>query len=208
MKDAKAEIACVTGDAKTLSKYLRQQRTPLPDVVRNIAACLLANRPESGPGPGGWKLKFSPRNGRQTGRPRKHRPKILNAVLAIAQGEEIPLGYYLCATPSLDADTRVALAAALDPGPAASTKWQLKYAHVRRGFPRTSLHTELWGAWLGSEALSRHEKEGKLWKQVHYEMDTELKSVDEHASPTLIKKSVAKVREARALQKTIKKTLD
>ena len=201
-----AEIACIRGDAATLSLYLQQSDQPSVDVILAIAACLLANRPEGDPGPGGWKLIFIPRNGRQTGRPKKHRPKIINAILAISEGEEIPLGHYLCRAQRLETDTRSALAEALDPDPAVPAKWQLKYAHARRSFPRTSLRTELLDAWHGREALSVYEKEGRLWKQVYHEVDTELKHVG--ASPTLIKKRVAKFRRAMSWEKSRKKTLD
>jgi hypothetical protein len=86
--------------------------------------------------------------------------------------------------------------------PAAPSKWRLKYAHARRGFPRSSLRTELEDAWLGSTALSVHEKDGRRsWKRVYYMVNDALELVGEHASPTLIKKGVAKVRKARQLLK-------
>jgi hypothetical protein len=196
-----AEIACVQGDAATLSQYLRQANEPSPIVIQSIADALLANLPGSDPGPGNLKLEFS-----RNGRPPKHQPEIMSPAVAIAHGQAIPLGQYLRATPSLDDDTRLALAAAFDPNPGAPSKWQLKYAHARRGFPRSSLRTELQDAWLGTTALSVYEKDGKPWKQVHYEVEAALKLVGEHASPTLIKKCVAKVREARQLPN--KKPLD
>jgi hypothetical protein len=203
---ADAEKASIRGDTAKLSQYLYQSSEPSIDVIQNIAACLLANRPGSDPGPGGLKLEFS----RRKGRPPKHCPEMTSAALAIAHGQAIPLGQYLDAAPRLDDDTRLALAAAFDPNPSAPSKWQLKYAHARRGFPRSSLRTELEDAWLGSTALSVYEKDAKPWKQAHYEVDADLKLVGEHASPTLIKKGVAKVRKARrwAANKGSKKPLD
>jgi hypothetical protein len=197
-----AESACVQGDEAKLSQYFRQAKEPSPNVIQSIVAALLANLPGSDPGSANLRLEFSPRRGR----PPKHQPEITSAVVAIEHGQAIPLGQYLRAIPSLDDDTRLALAAAFDPNPAAPSKWQLKYAHARRGFPRSSLRTELEDAWLGSAALSVYEKDGKPWKQVHYEVDAALKLVGEHASPTLIKKGVAKVRKARQLLN--KKPLD
>jgi len=195
---AAAEIACVRGDAAILSSYLCQPDKPSPDVIQNIAACLLANRPGSELGPGAWKLKFSVRNGRP---PSQRHPVIDSAVLAIAHGQAIPLGQYLQVVANLDTETRRALASALDPNPGAASRWRLKFTRAQRGFPRSSLHTELQDAWLGVVALSMHEKERKHWKQVYYELNASLKCANEHASPTLIKRAVAKVRAARSTNK-------
>jgi hypothetical protein len=173
---ADAEIACVQGDAKTLSHYLRQEAQPLSDVVQNIATCLLANQPGHDLGPGDWKLAFTIRNGR----PPKCQGTINSAASAIAQGQEILLGQYLRAAPHLDDETRHALASALDPSPNASSKWRLKYVRSRQGFARSELKNELLLAKIGHSALMLR-RGGKLWCEIYSDLP--------HAE-TLIKKAV------------------
>jgi hypothetical protein len=181
---ADAEIACTRGEAATLSQYLRQTLQPSLDVIQNIATCLLANLPGNNLGPGDWKLKFSPRNGRP---PKKH-PEITDAASAIEHGQTILLGQYLRATPTLDNDARLALATALDPKPSAASKWQLKYAHARRGFPRSELKNVLILAKIGDRALQLR-NEGKSWREIYSDLP--------HAE-TLIKKAVRFVLKTRA----------
>jgi hypothetical protein len=159
---AEAEIACISGDEATLSRYLCEAEEPSPDVIQSIAECLLANRPESDLGPGDQMLEFSPRNGRPS---RKH-PEITSAVLAIAHGQAIPLGLHLQAAAKLDTDTRRALASAFDPDCDAASKWRLKYTHARRGFPRSELKNSLILAEIGHRALQLRD-EGKLWHEIY-----------------------------------------
>jgi hypothetical protein len=181
-----AEIACIRGDAATLSRYLRQTARPSFDVIQNIAACLLANLPGNDLGPGDWKLTFSVRNGR----PPQTDTAITSVALAIAHGRAIPLGRYLQAAPNLDRKTRHALAAALDPNPGASSKWQLKYARTRRGFARSYLKTDLLLAEIGHRALKLRQK-GKLWDEIYSELPR---------AETLIKKAVRFVQAANGTE--------
>jgi hypothetical protein len=181
---AEAEIACIRGEAATLSQYLGQTPQPAVDVIHNIATCLLANLPGSNLGPGDWKLKFSPRNGRP---PKKHL-EITYAASAIAHGQTMLLGQYLRAAPTLDDDTRLALAAALDPE--ASPRWRLKFARTRSGFSRSQLGSDLRIIYRENE-FRRLRSQGKLGKQISHEMGV---------SPTNLKKAV------RAMKKPPKKT--
>lgn len=183
---ADAEIACVRGEAETLSRYLLQWDEPSTDVIQNIAACLLANLPGNDLGPGDWKLTFSTRNGRP---PRDH-PVISSAALAIAHGQAIQLGRFLQAAPNLDDDTRRALAAVLNPDHAAPSKWQLKFTRTRRGFSRSQLGNDLRLIYRNNESRRLRDK-GKLRKQISHEMG---------ASLTTLKKAV------RAMKKADKKT--
>ena len=150
---ADAEIACIRGDAETLSRYLRAADKISLDVVQNIAGCLLADLVGSNPGPGNWILTFK-RNGRP---PR--RPDAINAELALRYEQAIPLGMHL-ATQGLNASLRRALADALDPENA-STGPKLKFRRPRRGNPRTDLRTELQRS-LVKHIANATEKKAKL----------------------------------------------
>jgi hypothetical protein len=144
----------------------------------------LANLPGSNLGPGDWKLKFSPRNGR----PPKNRPEITDAASAIAHGQTILLGQYLWATPALDDDTRLALATSLDPE--ASPRWRLKFGRPRPGYYRSQLGSDLRRTYHCHE-VRRLGNQGKQFKQISHEMGV---------SPTTLKKAM------RASKKPSKET--
>jgi hypothetical protein len=170
-----AEIACIRAEAGTLAKYLRQTNEQSANVIQNLALCLLANVPGSDLGPGDWKLNFAPRNGRP---PTRAHIEITSAALAIAHGQAIPLGRYLEAAPFLDGETRRAFAEAMDP--VGSSKWRLKFARARKGFPRSELKNHLILAKIGHHALGLRGA-GKRWHEIYSEM---------HYAETLIKKAV------------------
>ena len=187
---AGAEIACVRGDAVTLSRYLRQTAQSSCDVIYNIALDLLAS--DERPGPGNWKLVFRKRS-KKRGRPSKS-PRAISAVQAIASGQAVIAGQYLLAKPNIDNKTQSALAAAFDLS--GSSTWILRFEHPKRGYPQSSLRTELEDSYLGHHALLLY-AENKSWKQIYYKIDDERRLANGHASATLIKRAVAKVRNAR-----------
>lgn len=201
---ADAEIAFIRRDCATLCDYFDCEADLSAAVIQSMATALL--------GRGDWKLELATRNGR---RPTK-KEKSATIAMAIANGNSVGLGQfllasvhldeeasssagcYVLATPQLDREARAAIAAL---GPAGTSKWKLKFERPGRGFPRSPLRTELEDAHRGSKALSVYEdkEKNKVWKQIYYEMNAALRSEKKHASPTLIKRGVKKVKEARRL---------
>jgi hypothetical protein len=188
---AEAEIAYIQGDPEILWRYFCQAEKPSLDVVCNIAWSLLTS--DERPSTDNWKLVFRKRR-KERGRP-SNRPKIINAAQAIATGQAMLAGQHLLAEPNIDSEARSALAAVFNP--AGDSTWVLEFKRPKRGYPQSPLRTELEEAQLGIDALSIYER--KPWKQVYYEIDAERRLVHGHASPTLIKRAVKKVRNARKL---------
>ena len=190
-----AEIACLKGDAETLSHYLLQADAPSMDIIRNIAWDILSTGVGTDAGPGNWRLVFSKRKG---GRPLSSHPEIIDARSALEYGQAIPLGLALLRMP-LDQATQRALAAALDPQ--GKSKWRLKFERPKRkGNPRTALRTEIERATRTLYANNLRAKaklrgEGSNWAEAIYP------KVRRELDKLGLKASNSAIRAARAIKK-------